>query len=106
MNSVMDTRVKPKSRNLSVNWFDMSIHERERQMVQFIGNSFISPKLIIRFQRDGGSNFTDRDEFYLERKQQNKISVLSEFLQYLRAIQGHTGGENDSTRDAVRKPHN
>ena len=28
-----------QSRNLSVNWYDISIREKERQMVQFIGNS-------------------------------------------------------------------
>ena len=39
MNSVMDTSGKPKSRNLLVNWYDMSIREKERQMVQIIGNS-------------------------------------------------------------------
>ena len=39
MNSVADTAEKPKSRNLSVNWYDMNIREKERQMEQFIGNS-------------------------------------------------------------------
>ena len=39
MNSVADTAGKPKSRNLSVNWYDMNIREKERQMEQFIGNS-------------------------------------------------------------------
>ena len=39
MNSVMDTSWKPKSRNLSVNWRDMKIREKERQMGQFIRNS-------------------------------------------------------------------
>ena len=39
MNSVMDTSGKPKSRNLSVNWYDMKFREKERQMAQFIGIS-------------------------------------------------------------------
>ena len=39
MNTVADTTGKPKSRNLSVNWYDMRIREKERQMEQFIGNA-------------------------------------------------------------------
>ena len=39
MNTVADKSVKPKSRNLSINWNDMSIREKDRQMEQFIGNS-------------------------------------------------------------------
>ena len=39
MNTVTDTSGKPKSRNLSVNWYDMNIREKERQMVQFVGHS-------------------------------------------------------------------
>ena len=39
MNSVTDTSGKPKSRNLSVNWCDVSIREKERPIGQFIGNS-------------------------------------------------------------------
>ena len=41
INSVADAAVKPKSRNLPVDWYDMSIREKERQMEQFIGNSFV-----------------------------------------------------------------
>ena len=38
MNSVTNTRENLRSRNLSVNWYDMKIVETERQMVQFIGH--------------------------------------------------------------------
>ena len=37
MNSFTDTSGKPKSRNLSVSWYDMKIREKERQMEQLIG---------------------------------------------------------------------
>ena len=41
MNTSTDTSGKPKSRNLSVNWYDMSIREKGRQVGQFIGNSLV-----------------------------------------------------------------
>ena len=37
LSTITDTSGKPKSRNLTVNWCDMSIREKERQMGQFIG---------------------------------------------------------------------
>ena len=73
-------------------------HERSREWeidVQFMGN-ITSPKLIIRFHQDDGSNFTDRDRFNFIWRRSNK--TRSQFcwksprrLQHFRAIQGHTG---------------
>ena len=97
MTTVTDTNEKPKSRNLSVNWYDTNIREKELQMEQFIRN-FVSPKLTIRFHRDGGSIFTDRNWVNFIWKGRNKTrfqhrrNPCSKLL-YFRAVQGHTGGE-------------
>ena len=53
MHSVTDTGGKPKSRNLSVNWYDMSIREKERQTEQFIRNS--CPMLKLQVRSNGGA---------------------------------------------------
>ena len=95
MNTAADIAGKPKSRNLSVNWYDMSIREKERQMGQF-NWTIVCPKLIIRFQKDGGSNFTDRDclNFIWKGSKKTRFQYcqnLCNTLLYLRAIQGHTG---------------
>ena len=73
-------------------------HSRERETDGAIHWKFISPKLRFRFQRDGGSNFTDRDWINFIWKGSNKTRFQycqnsCNKLLYLRAIQGHTGGE-------------
>ena len=52
----------------------VSIREQDRQAEQLIGNSK-SPRLNFRFQRDGGSNFTDRDwiKFILKGSSQTRF---------------------------------
>ena len=67
-------------------------HSRERETDGAIHWTFTSPKLMIRFQRNGGSIFTDRklDQLHLERKQQNKIPVFSEFLQQIAVPSSHS----------------
>ena len=57
MNSVADTSGKPKSRNLSVNWYDMNIRERERETDGEIQWKFMSPMLEFKFRSDGSEQF-------------------------------------------------
>ena len=100
---------KPKSRNLSVSWYEMSLREQERDGE--IHWKFMSSKLRIKFRSDGGSNCTDRDwaNLHLERKQQDKISVLSEFLRQITVPSSHSKDthrrKHYSTRDAVSRSH-
>ena len=73
-------------------------HSRERDTDGPSHWTFMSPKLIIRFQGDGGSNFTDRDWINFTWKGSTKTRFQycqnsCNRLLYIRAIQGHTGGE-------------
>ena len=110
MNTVADTLGKPKSRTSSVKLVRLE-HSRERETDRAIHWKFTSPKLIIRFQRDGGSNFTDRDwiNFIWNGSNQTRFQYCQNScgkLLCLRAIQGHTGRDmNDSTRDPGQRPH-
>ena len=84
-------------------------HSRETETDGAINWKLTSPQLTIRFQRDGGRNFTDRDWINFIWIGSNKTRFQycrnsCKRLLYLRAIQGHTGG-NDSTRDAGPRPH-
>ena len=84
-------------------------HLRERETDGAINWKLASPKLTIRFQRDGGRNFSDRDWINFIWIGSNKTRFQycqnsCKRLLCLRVIQGHTGG-NDSTRDAGPRPH-
>ena len=96
MNAVTNTRGNLRSRNMSVKSYDMKIVETETDRA--IHSTLLSPKLRFTFQRDGSHEFTDRDWLNIIRKGSNKTRF--QYCQnsrikllYIRAIQGHTGGE-------------
>ena len=71
-------------------------HSRERETEGAIHWTIICPKLIIRFHKDGGSSFTDRDclNFIWIGSNKTRFQYCQNFcntLLHLRAIQGHTG---------------
>ena len=90
MDSVMDASGKPKSRNLSANWYDMSIREKERQMVA-IHWKFTSPKLDFEFRSDGGSNLLTESGSTSSGNEEQQDKIPATKLLYIRTIQGHTG---------------
>ena len=90
---------KPRSQILSVNWYDMSIRENERLRAQFIGQSYVQSSFADS-TKDGGSSFRQRlSQLHLDRKQQNKIPVLPEFLHHVIVLSSHsrTHRRNDLT---------
>ena len=95
MNTVTDTSGKPKSRNLSVHWYDMSTHEKERQMGQFlqiqVQSSNSDSKVI-----EEAISLTDWITFNWKGSNKTRFQYCQNScnkLLCLRAIQGHTGGE-------------
>ena len=97
----------------SVSRLERHEHSQERGTDGAIHWKFICPKLIIRFQRDGGVSFTDRDwlNFIWQGSNKTRFQYCQNShnrIMYFRAIQGHTGGEMISPEmlGHVLIPHN
>ena len=104
----METSGKPKSKNLSVNWYDVKIPEKERQMVQSLEIQRFKAQIQIPKWWREQFHWQRLDQLHLERKHQNKIPVLSEFLQQIIVHSSHSRTHRrrkDWTRNAGSRSH-
>ena len=108
MNTVADTAAKPKSRNLSVIWYDMSIRENEIQMVQFTGKSLVQSSQSDSKKMEEAVSVTEWINFIWKGSNNRRFQYCQNSCNkrlYIRAIQGHTGGEKIPPGDAGPGPH-